>query len=185
MRRSPRIALPLLRGVAVGRLAPNSSSISQTAIPALLFLPGTQGIRLYVRVASFAISMALLVWWAFGNAKHSRGASGADLAGRLDHLHRSDGAASVYELDPRRHRAARAVCVGDGAAFLGAGTSCAAPDHLARLMTLLLICNGVNAFVGVLQVYDPARWMPQEMSRLVTESEFGLGAVTVSGARTG
>ena len=47
--------------------------VSQTAIPALLFLPGTQGIRFYVRVASFALSMALLVWWAFGNAKHSKG----------------------------------------------------------------------------------------------------------------
>ena len=55
------------------------------------------------------------------------------------------------------------------------------PDHLARLMTLLLICNGINAFVGVMQVYDPGRWMPQEMSRLVTESEFGLGAVTYQG----
>ena len=55
------------------------------------------------------------------------------------------------------------------------------PDHLARLMTLLLVCNGVNALVGVMQVYDPDRWMPQEMSRLVTESEFGLGAVTYQG----
>ena len=33
----------------------------------------------------------------------------------------------------------------------------------------------------MLQVYDPDRWMPQEMSRLVTESEFGLGAVTYQG----
>jgi hypothetical protein len=55
------------------------------------------------------------------------------------------------------------------------------PDHLARLMTLLLVCNGVNAVVGVLQVYDPDRWMPQEMSRIVTESAYGLGAVTYLG----
>ena len=48
-------------------------------------------------------------------------------------------------------------------------------------MTLLLVCNGINAFVGVMQVYDPGRWMPQEMSRLVTESEYGLGAVTYQG----
>ena len=46
--------------------------VSQTAIPALLFLPGTQSIRLYVRVASFAVSMGLLAWWAFGDAKTSR-----------------------------------------------------------------------------------------------------------------
>jgi hypothetical protein len=48
-------------------------------------------------------------------------------------------------------------------------------------MTVLLVCNGINAFVGVMQVYDPDRWMPQEMSRLVTESAFGLGAVTYQG----
>ena len=48
-------------------------------------------------------------------------------------------------------------------------------------MTLLLVCNGVNACVGVLQVYDPGRWMPHEMSRIVTESAFGLGAVTYQG----
>src|SRR5262249_36481764 len=46
--------------------------ISQTAIPALLFLPGTQPIRLFVRVASFAISIALLVWWMLGTAKDTR-----------------------------------------------------------------------------------------------------------------
>jgi hypothetical protein len=48
-------------------------------------------------------------------------------------------------------------------------------------MTLLLVCNGVNACVGVLQVYDPARWMPHEISRIVTESDYGLGAVTYQG----
>jgi hypothetical protein len=55
------------------------------------------------------------------------------------------------------------------------------PDHLARVMAVLLVCNGVNAAVGVLQVYDPPRWMPQEMSRIVTESSFGLGAATYIG----
>ena len=36
--------------------------------------------------------------------------------------------------------------------------------------------------VGVLQVYDPARWLPQEFSRVVTQSTIGLGAVTYVGA---
>ena len=46
--------------------------ISQTALPALLFLPGTQPIRFYVRVASFGISLALLAWWAIGNPRQTR-----------------------------------------------------------------------------------------------------------------
>ena len=29
------------------------------------------------------------------------------------------------------------------------------PEHLARLLGLLLICSGINSMVGVLQVYDP------------------------------
>src|SRR5512132_1171963 len=48
-------------------------------------------------------------------------------------------------------------------------------------MALLLICSGVNAIVGVLQVYDPARWMPPEMSRVMTETVYGLGTVTYRG----
>jgi hypothetical protein len=55
------------------------------------------------------------------------------------------------------------------------------PERLARLMALLLICNGLNAVVGVLQVYDPGRWMPPEMSRVMTESVYGLGTVTYRG----
>ena len=46
--------------------------VSQTAIPAVLFLPGFQGVRMYVRVASFAISIALLAWWAFGSGTGTR-----------------------------------------------------------------------------------------------------------------
>src|SRR3954468_15630773 len=46
--------------------------ISQTAIPALLYLPGTQPFRLYIRIASFVISFATLLWWAAASAKTSR-----------------------------------------------------------------------------------------------------------------
>ena len=37
--------------------------ISQVALPALLYLPGTQGLRVPIRIAPFAISLAALVWW--------------------------------------------------------------------------------------------------------------------------
>jgi hypothetical protein len=56
------------------------------------------------------------------------------------------------------------------------------PDQMARLFWVLLLCSGANAAVGVLQVYDPARWLPQEFSRVVTQSTIGLGAVTYVGA---
>jgi hypothetical protein len=55
------------------------------------------------------------------------------------------------------------------------------PEQLARLMWILLLCSGANAMVGVLQVYDPARWLPAEFSRVVTGGVTGLGAVTYMG----
>ena len=154
--------------------------ISQTAIPALLFLPGTQGIRFYVRVASFAISVAIFAWWAFGNTTKSRPhpaqtwlmVAMAYTAAMAFHPFTSSTLAAVAQL---------VLYVSVMAPVFWAPAVVRGPDHLARLMTLLLVCNGINAFVGVMQVYDPDRWMPQEMSRLVTESEFGLGAVTYQG----
>src|SRR6266540_3886468 len=37
--------------------------ISQTALPALLFLPGSQAFRLPIRTAAFGISLAAFFWW--------------------------------------------------------------------------------------------------------------------------
>jgi hypothetical protein len=157
--------------------------ISQTAIPAALYLPGTQGVRLYVRVASFAISLALLVWWAVGNAPRSRSvethpahpwllASIVYTGAMVFHPFTGSTLGGVAQL---------VLYLSVMAPFFWAGSVVRNADHLARLMMLLLICNGINAFVGVMQVYDPDRWMPQEMSRIVTESEFGLDAVSYLG----
>jgi hypothetical protein len=55
------------------------------------------------------------------------------------------------------------------------------PIRLRRIMALLLVCNGINSLVGVLQVYDPARWLPDEFSRIVTQSQLGLGPVSYRG----
>src|ERR1700752_3108746 len=44
--------------------------ISQTALPALLYLPGTQPLRLPIRMASYAISLSALLWWV--DKKHAR-----------------------------------------------------------------------------------------------------------------
>ena len=55
------------------------------------------------------------------------------------------------------------------------------PEHLARLLGIVLVCCGINSMVGVLQVSDPARWMPTELSRVITEGATGLGAVTYQG----
>jgi hypothetical protein len=154
--------------------------ISQTAIPAVLYLPGTQPVRFYVRVASFAISIALLAWWALVDTKRGRPhpaqpwivASMLYTAMMVFHPFTSSLVGGVAQL---------VLYLAVIAPIFWAPSVVRGPDHLARLMMLLLVCNGINALVGVLQVYDPDRWMPQEMSRIVTESAFGLGAVSYRG----
>ena len=154
--------------------------VSQTLIPALLYFPGTQPFRLYIRVASFAISFATLAWWAVTVAKTSR-------------PHRAQPwifAAMAYVAVMFLHPLTVSTFAGLAqfilylsviAPIFWAGSFVRTPERLSRLMALLLICNGLNAIVGVLQVYDPARWMPPEMSRVMTETVYGLGTVTYRG----
>ena len=154
--------------------------IAQTALPALLFVPGFQPVRLQLRTASFLISAAMLAWWAAQPRRHLERhsaapwilASGAYLALMIVHPLTSSTIAGIAQL---------ALFVSIVAPLFWVPAYVRDADRLARLMLLLLVCNGVNAAVGVLQVYDPARWMPMEMSRIVTESAFGLGAVTYMG----
>ena len=154
--------------------------ISQTALPALLYLPGTQPLRLYIRIASFAISFVTLLWWVVLSARTARPhpaqplilASMAYVALML--FHPSTGSATVG-------LAQLVLYLSVIAPMFWASAFVRSPQHLSRLMALLLICNGVNALVGVLQVYDPARWMPPELSRVMTESFYGLGTVTYRG----
>src|SRR5436190_19298799 len=44
-------------------------ALSQTVLPALLFLPGSQAFRLPVRVGAYAISLYAFVMWWFGQAE--------------------------------------------------------------------------------------------------------------------
>jgi len=157
--------------------------ISQTALPALLYLPGTQAIRLPIRVSSFAISLLALVWWRVRASREAEGprhpavpwliAVVATIALMVFHPRTNAIRAGVAQL-------VLYVCI--MAPLFWAPGFVRSPGHLRRLLALLLICNGVNAIVGVLQVYDPARWLPHEFSRLVTESDLGLGPVSYTGA---
>jgi hypothetical protein len=157
--------------------------ISQTALPALLYLPGTQPFRLPIRVSSFAISLIALAWWKLRASDDSdvpRHPAMPWLLGVIVTV-----ALMVFHPRTNAIRAGVAqlvlyICI--MSPLVWAPACVRSPGHLRRLITLLLICNGVNAIVGVLQVYDPVRWLPHEFSRLVTESDMGLGPVSYTGA---
>jgi hypothetical protein len=154
--------------------------ISQTVLPALLLLPGTQAIRLPIRGASFGVSFATLLWWVISSARAARPhqaqpwliASMAYTALMIVHPGTYSTLAGVAQF---------VLCLSVVAPFFWASAFVRSPDQLARLMGLLLLCNGLNALVGVLQVYDPAHWMPAELSRIMTDSRYGLGTVTYGG----
>ncbi len=155
--------------------------ISQTAIPALLYLPGTQALRLPIRISSFAISLMALAWWWLREADQPVRRHPA-----VPWLLAAVATVALMVFHPRTNaiRAGIAqlvlyVCV--MAPIIWAPAFVRSPGHLRRILTLLLICNGVNAVVGVLQVYDPVRWLPHEFSRLVTDSDMGLGPVSYTG----
>lgn len=154
--------------------------ISQTALPALLYLPGTQAIRFPIRVSAFAISLLAFGWWLLQPRVRTAPARAqawltavlalvglmifhpgtASLVGGIAHV-------AVYA----------AVIV----PVFWAPDCVRTPGQFARVMWILLLCCGVNALVGVLQVYDPNRFLPQEFSHLYGDWSLGLGPVTFIG----
>jgi hypothetical protein len=154
--------------------------VSQTLLPALLFLPGTQAIRTPLRVAPFMVSLALLAWAAM------RGG-----APRIPHPARGALALAIVTLGLMILHPDTSTLVG-GVAAVGLYVSVMAPvfwvpafardaRQLTRLLAILLVCNGLNAVVGVLQVYDPGTWMPGEFSRVITTQALGIETVSYTG----
>ena len=162
--------------------APELFVIGQTALPAMLYLPGTQAIRLPLRTGAFALALGLLAWW-YTTRQKREGERHASVPWVLSVL----GVIVLMAFHPQTSspRGAAAslmlyLCV--ASPLFWAPSMVRTPTRLRRLMALLLICNGLNSTVGVLQVYDPARWLPDEFSRAVTDSELGLGPVSYVGA---
>ena len=154
--------------------------ISQTALPALLYLPGTQPLRQSIRVAAFVISLAAYGWWALHPVLRRPAAkTNAWIVAIMVLL----GVMIFHPGTPSPYGgfAHAMLYFAVMAPFFWAPAFVRTPEHLARLLGILLICSGVNSVVGVLQVYDPATFMPAELSRIITESAIGLGPVTYEG----
>jgi hypothetical protein len=154
--------------------------ISQTALPAILILPGTQPMRLPIRISAFAISLAAFAWYVLSpkaKVRQSKAQSWvfavmALLAVMLFHPSTPSFVGGLAHL---------AVYFAVMAPLFWAPSMVESPERLARIMWILLVCAGVNSVVGVLQVYDPDRWLPAEFSRFMVAQDMGLGPVTFTG----
>jgi hypothetical protein len=138
--------------------------VAQTAIPALLYVPGAQAFRLQIRIASYALALGgFVIWWFMhGGRRQLPHPSERWLLGVVACL-----SLMIF------HPLTAGLTAGLAQVMLYVAIFCALfwapayverPRQLVRLLALLLVCNGINSLVGVLQVYDPDRWMPRELS---------------------
>src|SRR5439155_10173539 len=136
-------------------------ALSQPLLPALLLVPGSQTYRFPLRVGAYAISLVAFVLWWFDKGGRQQGKHPAERFLLLALL--------VVGLSIA-HPNTNSLLAGIAQAMLYFAIFCplfwargyvTTRRQMVRVLAVLLICNGLNAIVGVLQVYDPSRWMPQ------------------------
>jgi hypothetical protein len=155
--------------------------VAQTAIPALLYVPGAQAFRLQIRIASYAIALVGFAAWWFKRGGHRSLAHPSERWLLL---------AVIYLGLMVFHPMTSGLQAGIAQVMLYVAIFCAVfwapayierPRQLVRILAILLVCNGINSIVGVLQVYDPDRWMPRELSFVYSSSRTALEIATYVG----
>jgi hypothetical protein len=144
--------------------------LAQTAIPALLFVPGVSPIRTFLRVASFLI--ALLAWAVVGLSGRKALGRGFPAAPWL-----AAGAAwlaATAVLHPRNNSLAAgfaqaALNIAILCPALWGGAALRTSRQVPRIMALLLLCNGLSALVGIAQFYRPETFNPPVIPILATQ----------------
>jgi hypothetical protein len=146
-------------------------ALSLTLLPALMFVPGSQPYRLPLRVGAYGISLfAFAIWW-FHKAGRKEGKHPGERYLML--------ALFVLVLSIA-HPLTSSLQVGLAQDLLYFAIFCplfwargyvTTRRQLVRIVLILLVCNGVNSMVGVLQVYDPDRWMPQLSATFTTNRD--------------
>src|SRR5436190_391582 len=138
-------------------------ALGQTLLPALLFLPGSQAYRLPIRTGAYAVSLFAFGLWWFGRGGRRRGKHPATgwISLMMVWL-----ALMMFHPDtgPIVGVAQIALYVAILCPVFWAGSYVFNRQRLMRALVVLLACNGVNSIVGVMQVYDPERWLPRQLS---------------------
>jgi len=156
-------------------------ALGLTLLPALLFVPGSQTYRLPLRVGAYAISLyAFVIWWF-------------DRGGRSEGKHPGErflvwvllvlvlGLAHPMTNNLQAGLAQIGLYFAIFCPLFWARAYITTRRQLVRVIVVLLVCNGINSMVGVLQVYDPQRWMPRELSALYQGNPGVLAAATYLG----
>jgi hypothetical protein len=158
-------------------------AVGLTLLPALLFIPGSQAFRLPIRTGAYLASLYALALWWFDRGGHHRAKHPA--AGWI-------GLTLVWVGLMTLHPLTTPMLVGVAQFSLYFAILCpvfwaqafvVSRQQLVRALVVLLVCNGLNSAVGVMQVYDPDRWMPRQLSSVYLEAggDNLLGASTFIG----
>jgi hypothetical protein len=155
-------------------------AVGQTLIPALLYLPGTQAYRAPIRIGVYAAALlGFALWCTSTGVREAPHPARKWLAWVLICL-------SLMILHPLTNSLTAGVAqtVLYFAVFsplIWAPALVESPQRLVRILLILLVCNGVNSMVGVLQVYDPERWMPRELSTIISSNPTAIQISTYIG----
>ena len=145
---------------------PEWFAVAQVAGPALFYLPGSQLFRAPLRIGVFALSLMGVIWCV--RRSRSTRVHPACIPLLI---------AALYMTIMIFHPATNTVMA--GLAQIGMHGAVAAPlfwaphyfrgddRRLLRVLTIFWVLNGASAVVGILQVRDPATWMPAEFSRAI------------------
>ena len=154
--------------------------LSQSVLPALLYIPGTQPVRVLIRIAPFLLSLVALAWYCRSKSRIRLNPPAQKwLLICLGYL------ALMIVVHPGTNSllsglAQTMLYLSVLAPVFWAARLKYTPERVQRLLFIILVCSGVNSLVGVLQVYDPGRWMPQDISTVAKNVEGGLDSLSFS-----
>ena len=138
--------------------------ISQTLLPALLFLPGVAVIRTPLRAAAYLA--APLAWLALSQSGKARAL--ADTFPAKNWLVFSSGWLILSIAHPNGYSIPAAA--GQAALYIAvmapafwAAMALSNSKQISRVMTILFVCNALSSVVGVGQVYRPNTFNPPDI----------------------
>jgi len=152
-------------------------ALSLTFLPALMFLPGSQAYRLPMRVGAYGISLFAFALWWFDRGGRREGKHPAERFLVLVLVVLVLGLAHPLTANLQSGLAQIGLYFAILCPVFWARAYITTRRQLVRIVLVLLVCNGINSIVGVLQVYNPDQWMPRELSALYQgNSDFLMAA---------
>ena len=147
---------------------------------AMLFVPGAQPFRQYVRALPYITSLAMLVWYLVRHRVTSMPPGGALLLGAslllvANLLH------PTSQLSSGLAQCVFQICI--AAPLFWAHATVRSTRHVQRILVLIFVMSFVSALLGVLQVYFPDRFMPPEFNSLGSRlNRYYIDGLTYVGA---